>query len=154
MSLPARPLAQLSLLSLLVQAACGPAPAPAVAPPPAPPPAPVAAAPEPLGPGCEEAKSKYLDEQADHHAPPGSASDALLYGAMLNKGAFLDACQIPPSVGVSVCAAVREGRAVGVTVTTQPPDDVMIACIASRIRALEFPSRPGMDITRTRFAPN
>jgi hypothetical protein len=73
------------------------------------------------------------------------------YGRVLNGGGYLSHCGVPHSMSVSICAAVQNGRAVGVTVSTQPSDSKKVACITSAVRGLSFPSHPKLDVTRTRF---
>ena len=74
------------------------------------------------------------------------------YGRVLNGGGYFSHCGVPNSMAVNICAAVQNGRAVGVTVSTQPPDAKKAACITSAVRGLSFPSHPKLDVTRTRFA--
>jgi hypothetical protein len=47
---------------------------------------------------------------------------------------------------------VQNGRAVGVTVTTDPADRSVAACVAGGVRKLAFPSHPRLDVTRVTFA--
>lgn len=95
---------------------------------------------------CEDAISSYHgpstgpDEQADKQT-----------AAVLNDGHYLGSCHVPSSTAVSVCAAVEHGVAVGVTVTTDPADASTTACIDDQVRALRFPSSPGLSIARTTF---
>ncbi len=73
-------------------------------------------------------------------------------GAVLNTGSYLNACGVPSSMSVNICAAIQNGRAVGVTVTTKPKNGSMAGCISRKIRGLKFPSNPKLDVTRTSFA--
>jgi hypothetical protein len=52
---------------------------------------------------------------------------------------------------VTVCAAVQNGHAVGVTITTEPPNSGISSCIAGAVRRMSFPSNPKLDIATTRF---
>jgi hypothetical protein len=54
-------------------------------------------------------------------------------------------------MALEVCAAVRDGRAVGITVVTRPADARVRACVRNAVAALPFPKSPRLDITRTRF---
>jgi len=69
------------------------------------------------GMSCEGAAAKYSEECkiGGNNGPPDLTAGA--YGAVLNKGGYLNACGVPPSMAVNICAAVQNGRAVGVTVT-------------------------------------
>ena len=77
--------------------------------------------------------------------------DARELGAILNDGALLGACDVPQTTRVSVCAAVRGGVAVGVTVAMSPGDHDLEACVAGKVRALAFPVSPKLDVVRTEF---
>ena len=138
---------------------------PAAAPPPAvptPPPATALAPAEPgppatiqLGGGCDEAKDAYVKECQDR---PASCADnsrsagTVSYGAILNEGAFLGACKSPASTAVKVCAAIRRGKAVAVTVTTTPGDARLSTCIGKAVQSIDFPTSPRLDVTSTTFA--
>ncbi len=129
-------------------------PTPAPAPPPAPAPAPV---PPPAGPGssdglsCEAAAAAANDEiriggprgPADLHAED--------YARVLNRGGYLGACGVPEGTRVDVCAAVQNGRALGVTVRMSPRAPGSERCVARRVRSLAFPAHPRLDVARTRF---
>lgn len=52
---------------------------------------------------------------------------------------------------INICAAVQNGRAVGVTVTVKPNNAGIASCIAGGVRGLSFPSHPKLDVTRTTF---
>jgi eukaryotic-like serine/threonine-protein kinase len=123
--------------------------------------APVAAA-APSGPpktimldgGCDNAKVAYLDECQRNPASCRDAertAGAVSYGAILNRGDYLDACKSPPSVAVRVCAAIRAGHAVAVTVTTTPGVEALSTCIGKAVQAIQFPSSAGLDVASTVF---
>jgi hypothetical protein len=115
--------------------------------------------PSPLGPGgrpilsggmsCEGAKNKYILDY-DKSAPPDLGAGA--YAAVLAKGTYLVGCGVPASMSVNICAAVQNGRAVGVTVSTSPSDGRVSGCVSNAVRGLSFPSHPRLDITNTTFA--
>ena len=100
---------------------------------------------------CEEARKRYLEAPSapGDEAPKLSAGK---FGAVLNNGRYLNACGVPPTTAVDVCAAIQNGRAVGVTVRTAPVNGLLNACIRGQIGALTFPSEPRMSITSTKFA--
>lgn len=103
----------------------------------------------PGGMSCEGAQAKYVEDYSKD-APPDLSAGA--YGAVLNRGGYLNSCGVPPSTEVNVCAAVQNGRAVGVTVSTKPSNPGLNSCIAGAVRGLSFPSHPRLDVTRTTFA--
>jgi eukaryotic-like serine/threonine-protein kinase len=103
------------------------------------------------GMSCEAARAKYVEE-INIGGPKGQADlTANQLGAVLNNGSYIVACGTPASMHVSVCAAIQNGRAVGVTVTTDPPNGGIAGCISGRIRSMSFPSNPKLDVTTTRF---
>jgi len=97
-------------------------------------------------------------EEAWSHAEqkyvPGESHVPDLTAAELAKpfagGAFLNACGTPEDMGVMIKAAVQNGRAIGVTVTTSPPNAKIAACIDSAVRRMSFPANPNLDaVTQT-----
>ncbi|MCU0682133.1 MAG: hypothetical protein MUF34_07750 [Polyangiaceae bacterium] len=104
----------------------------------------------PGGLSCEGAQARYVEEMRIGEKGPADLT-ASQFGAVLNNGSYLNACGVPPDTKVNVCAAVQNGRAVGVTVTTNPRNPSIESCVAGRVRSLGFPSNPRLDITRTTF---
>jgi hypothetical protein len=105
----------------------------------------------PGGLSCEAARAKYIEE-ISIGGPKGQADlTAGQFASVLNNGSYITACGTPGSMKVTVCAAVQNGRAVGVTVTTEPPNGGISSCIANKVRAMSFPSNPKLDIATTRF---
>lgn len=105
------------------------------------------------GMSCESAQARYVEEyKMGSDTPPDLTAGA--YGAVLNRGTYLNSCGVPSNMSVNVCAAVQNGRAVGVTVTTNPPNPGIASCISGAVRGLPFPSHPRLDVTRTTFAAN
>jgi len=104
----------------------------------------------PGGMSCEAAQSKYVEEMkvGEKGAPDLTQGQ---FAAVLNNGTYLNGCGVPESTQVNICAAVQNGRAVGVTVTMQPPSPGAQSCVASKIRGVAFPSNPKLDIARTTF---
>ncbi len=110
--------------------------------------------PRPIIPGgmsCEGAKNKYVTDYAIGGAKGPPDLTAGHYGAVLNKGTYLNACGVPFNMAVSICAAVQNGRAVGVTVTTKPPNAGIARCVDGQIRSMGFPANPRLDIAYTHF---
>ena len=67
------------------------------------------------------------------------------------SGSYFAHCGVPDTTSIHICAAVQNGRAVGVTVRTAPGSKKLSRCIAAGVRGLSFPSHPRMDVTRTTF---
>jgi hypothetical protein len=106
----------------------------------------------PGGLSCEGARAKYVEE-ISIGGPKGGQADLTAghFASVLNNGSYIVGCGTPSSMKVSVCAAVQNGRAVGVTVTTEPPNGGISSCIANAVRRMTFPSNPKLDIATTRF---
>jgi hypothetical protein len=52
---------------------------------------------------------------------------------------------------IEICAAVKQGRAVGVTVTSAPVDAALASCVRRAVSQLNFPPSERLDVTHTRF---
>jgi hypothetical protein len=106
------------------------------------------------GGSCEAAIAAYKEEvdlRRRNQTPDISAST---YAGILNNGSYFAHCGVPASLRISICAAVQRGRAIGVTVQTNPARPSAERCIQSAVRRLRFPSHPKLDVTRTVFAPH
>lgn len=109
--------------------------------------------PEPRHPltSCEAAIARN-NEQLDVGAPRGPADITReAYASILQNGRYLADCRVPERTVVEICAAVKQGRAVGVTVVTSPPSASLAACVRSRVAGLAFPNNERLDVTHTRF---
>jgi hypothetical protein len=82
-------------------------------------------------------------------APPVRRQTAPLssaqLGAPLVHGTFVTACGAPERMKVVVNATVKMGRAAGVTVTTDPPDPAVAACVERATRGLQWDISPKTD---------
>jgi hypothetical protein len=83
------------------------------------------------------------------NAGPDLSRDQL--AAPLKNGTILAACGTPDSTKVVVKAAVKMGRAVGVSVYTTPPNRELASCIDRRVRGLGWPVNPKMDFVTTSY---
>jgi len=104
------------------------------------------------GMSCEQAMDTYVTELKMSGNQPDLTAGA--FGKVLNNGSYVIGCGAPDSMTINICAAVQNGRAVGVTVTTDPPDSRIANCIAGAVRGMGFPSHPNLDVTRTVFKGN
>lgn len=103
------------------------------------------------GMSCEAAQSAYVEEM-NVGGPRGQADiTAGQYGSILNRGSYFGHCGVPDSTKLNICAAVQNGRAVGVTVVSSPRDRRVESCVSASVRGLSFPSHPKLDVTRTQF---
>ena len=105
------------------------------------------------GMSCEAAQAAYVEE---YNIGGGGKVKADLtagqYGSVLNRGSYFGHCGVPNNVSLNICAAVQNGRAVGVSVSTKPRRPAINSCVARAVRGLSFPSHPRLDVTRTTFA--
>jgi len=104
------------------------------------------------GTSCEAAQAAYVEEMNIGGKKGPADITAGQYGAVLNRGSYFAHCGVPNSMSVSICAAVQNGRAVGVSVYTKPRNGRISGCVAASVRGLRFPSNPRLDVTRTTFA--
>ena len=103
------------------------------------------------GQSCEAAQASYVEEMSVG-GPRGQADiTGGQYAAILNRGSYFAHCNVPDSAKISICAAVQNGRAVGVTVVVSPRNPGASSCIAAGVRGLGFPSNPKLDVTHTSF---
>jgi hypothetical protein len=104
--------------------------------------------------GCEEAQKAYIaecnrDPSVCHHDPSQRTGGS--YGEVLNRGTYLNACGAPQTMAVKICAAIREGRVIAVTVVTAPGDEAIGTCIGRAVQNMSFPATPWLDIASTTF---
>ena len=78
-------------------------------------------------------------------------TDAQLAAPMGNVGASLSSCGAPNDMKVSVQVAVKMGRAVGVTVSTDPPNKAVASCVDRAVRKLRWPSSRKLDSFTTNY---
>ena len=104
-------------------------------------------------PSCESAAAtaNQTIDLGSARGAPDLTRDA--FASVLEHGAYLTRCAIPSRTAVELCAVVRDGTVVGVTVTTEPPDTAVNACVRRAVTTLRFPRSSQLDITRTRFEP-
>ncbi len=102
------------------------------------------------GQSCESAQAAYVEEMK---MTGGGQADITRgqYASIMNSGSYFSHCGVPSSVAVSICVAVQNGRAVGVTVRTTPNHGSK-SCISSAVRRMSFPSHPKLDVVRVNFA--
>jgi hypothetical protein len=104
------------------------------------------------GMSCEAAQAAYVEEIKIGGSGAPADITGSQYASVLNGGGYLNGCGLASSMGVDVCVAVQNGRAVGVTVRTSPHNGGVASCIAGHVRGISFPVHPKLDVTRTHFA--
>jgi len=102
-------------------------------------------------PSCESAAAS-ANQAIDLRGAPGAPDLTRgAFASVLENGAYLGACSIPARTAVEICAAVQDGKVVGVSASTEPRSPAINACVRRAVAALRFPSNARLDITRTRF---
>ena len=96
------------------------------------------------GPSYEAALDSNDEQLTIGHKTGPDLTDAQL-SAPMRDGTFLDDCEAPESMGVTVKVAIKMGRAVGVSVNTNPPSAEVAGCIDRHVRQLSWPASPKMD---------
>jgi hypothetical protein len=71
--------------------------------------------------------------------------------APLRHASFITGCGAPDDMKVTVRVAVKMGRAVGVTVSTNPPSGGVAACVDRSVRGLQWPVSPKTDFVTTSY---
>jgi hypothetical protein len=71
--------------------------------------------------------------------------------APLMHAGFVSGCGAPDDMKVTVRVAVKMGRAVGVTVTTNPPSGGVAACIDGAVRRISWPQSAKTDFVTTTY---
>jgi hypothetical protein len=100
---------------------------------------------------CENAIARN-NEQISIGGPRGPADVTReAYASILQNGRYLSGCSIPDRTVFEICAAVRDGRAVGITVTSSPASPSLNACVRRAVSRLKFPQNSRLDVTHTRF---
>jgi hypothetical protein len=77
-------------------------------------------------------------------------TDGQLSGPMRNA-TFIGGCGAPNDMKVTVRVAIRMGRAVGVSVYTNPADGAVASCVDRHVRGLAWPAHPKMDSFTTTY---
>ncbi|HEX2870520.1 MAG TPA: hypothetical protein VHP33_04675 [Polyangiaceae bacterium] len=73
------------------------------------------------------------------------------YASILQNGRYLSGCSIPDRTVFEICAAVKDGRAIGITVVSSPSSSALNACVRNAVGRLKFPQNARLDVTHTRF---
>ncbi len=71
--------------------------------------------------------------------------------APLRHASFITGCGAPDDMKVSVRVAVKMGHPVGVTVSTNPPNAGVAACVDRSVRGLQWPVSPKTDFVTTSY---
>jgi hypothetical protein len=102
-------------------------------------------------PSCESvaASANQSVDIGGARGAPDLTRDA--FASVLENGSYLAGCALPARTRLDICAAVRDGKVVGVSAVTTPRSPSLDACVRRAVAALRFPHSPRLDVTRTRF---
>ncbi len=78
------------------------------------------------------------------HASGPDLSDSQLKRP-LDNASFIDGCGLPSSAHATVKVAIKNGHAIGVSVTTVPSSPGAASCIDAHVRHLDWPANAKMD---------
>jgi len=95
------------------------------------------------------ANPQHLDMKAKATAP--DLTDAQLSAPMTSVASSLSTCGAPDDMKVTIKVAVKLGKAVGVTIVTDPPNRGVASCLDRLVRGLRWPSNPKLDSFTTRY---
>jgi hypothetical protein len=110
------------------------------------------------GPSCETALVDYVVELgvdplvASREEVEAKYSDGEL-AAVLNDGSYLRGCGVSDRERLQICAAVRDGRALGVTVCMGSDRREAAECVAEAVRGRKFRKQDRLDLIQTTFEP-
>ena len=72
-------------------------------------------------------------------------------GAPMKTSAFMNGCGLADSANAEICAAVKNGKPLGVSVKVNPANNKVAACIDRSVRKLSFPKSEKLDVVKQTF---
>jgi hypothetical protein len=72
-------------------------------------------------------------------------------GAPMKDSSFMGKCNLPDSSNAEICAAVKNGKPLGVSVKVMPQNNKIAACIDRSVRNLKFPTSEKLDVVKQNF---
>ncbi|HET9953363.1 MAG TPA: hypothetical protein VFQ61_02605 [Polyangiaceae bacterium] len=102
-------------------------------------------------PSCESAAAsanQKIDLRSTRGAPDLTRG---AFASVLENGAYFSHCGLGARTALEICAAVQDGKVVGVSVSTEPRSATVNACVRRAVAGLRFPRNAQLDVTRTRF---
>ena len=100
---------------------------------------------------CEAAIARNNEQITIGGARGPADTTREVYAGILQNGRYLSSCSIPERSVFEICAAVKDGRAIGITVVSSPASPKLNACVRSAVARLKFPQNQRLDVTHTRF---
>lgn len=102
------------------------------------------------GKSCEKA----IDENPQEIKMGGKQTKDLTaeqLGAPMKSSAFMSSCGLADSANAEICAAVKQGKPLGVSVKVSPANNKVAACIDRSVRKLSFPKSEKLDVVKQTF---
>jgi hypothetical protein len=99
--------------------------------------------------GCEQAHATYQETLDMAAAPAAPDVSRQAFAERLEDFDAYARCDLDQPRDISICVAVQDGKAKGITVKTQPRDARLAACIVEAVGRMRFASSPRMDLVRS-----
>jgi hypothetical protein len=103
------------------------------------------------GKSCEKAQDENPQtlDMSGKGGSPDLTNDQL--GAPFKNAAFLSTCGLTDSADADLCVAVKNGKALGVTINVTPKNNKVAACIDRATRKIAFPASPKLDVVKEHY---
>jgi hypothetical protein len=102
------------------------------------------------GKSCEKAIDENPQEiTMGKNSGPDLTKEQL--GRPMQTDAFMRHCGLSDSANAKICAAVKKGKPLGVSVEVTPSNNKVAACIDRAVRKLSFPSSEKLDVVKQAF---
>lgn len=85
------------------------------------------------------------------HSTTPDLTDDQLAAPMTIVASALPKCGTPDDMKVTVKVAIKLGKAIGVSVTTEPANPGVVSCVDRMVRKLQWPSSSKLDSFITRY---
>jgi hypothetical protein len=103
------------------------------------------------GKSCEKAMddNPQTIDMGKKNSKPDLTNDQL--GQPMRNSTFFSGCGLADSANADICAAVKQGKVLGVSVKITPNNNKVAACIDKATRKLPFPQSDKMDVVKQHF---
>jgi len=103
------------------------------------------------GKSCEKAmdENPQTIDMGKKNSKPDLTKDQL--GKPMANSTFFQGCGLPDSAAADICAAVKQGKVLGVSVKITPNNNKVAACIDKATRKLSFPQSDKLDVVKQHF---
>ncbi len=103
------------------------------------------------GKSCEKAmdENPQTIDMGKKNSKPDLTKDQL--GRPMANSTFFGGCGLSDSANADICAAVKSGKVLGVSVKITPTNNKVAACIDKATRKLSFPQSEKLDVVKQHF---